>query len=156
MRQKLREIGSKTRHRYRGTFKRYGFKVAFGHAKITMVLTDIYLIDDDGKNLSFVTDHLWFNLTKGFMELGILKEGEVISFNGRVSTYQKKETSSGHGKMTEFKLERPTKILLETDLIESAKREKWIGEHWKICNQVWSMNEKYYVEKGIPKPYDSY
>lgn len=130
--------------------------MSFGHAKITMVLTDIYLIGDDDENLSLVTDHLWFNLTKGFMDLGVLKEGEVLSFNGRVSTYQKKANSPGHNKMIEFKLERPTRIVLETALIEPTEREKWVGEYWEICNQIWSMNEKYYVEKGIPKPYGGY
>ena len=57
-------------------------------------------------NNNLVTDHLWFNYTKGFAELGKLIVGDVISFNARVASYEK----LGH--KIDYKLERPTKVKL--------------------------------------------
>ncbi|MSE08271.1 hypothetical protein GKC33_05975, partial [Lactobacillus salivarius] len=57
-------------------------------------------------NDNLVTDHLWFNYTKGFAVLGTLHEGDVISFNARVTSYEK----AGH--QIDYKLERPTKVKL--------------------------------------------
>jgi hypothetical protein len=50
----------------------------------TVLLKDVRPPDDS----QVYTDHLWFNLTKGFEALN-LKEGDVVQFDARVKKYQK-------------------------------------------------------------------
>ncbi|ANZ63636.1 hypothetical protein AYR62_05710 [Secundilactobacillus paracollinoides] len=87
IRTQLKVIGNTERHRFTGTFSRYGFKVApyQSHAKPTLVLEG--LRDETGK---LVTDHLWLNLGLQFRRLGDLQAGDVLAFNGRVTSYVKK------------------------------------------------------------------
>ena len=66
----------------------------------------IYLVKSVKVNDNLVTDHLWFNYTKVFAVLGILHEGDVVSFNTRITSYKK----AGH--QIDYKLERPTKVKL--------------------------------------------
>jgi len=72
------------RRRFSGSFVRMGSKSSFGHLKPTILLSDIK--DSSGK---VVADHLWFNHTKGFMGLGELYVGDVVSFDARVRPYVK-------------------------------------------------------------------
>ena len=50
----------------------------------TVLLKDVKNVE--GKVL---TDHLWFNYTKGFQSLGELKEGDIVQFNARCKEYEK-------------------------------------------------------------------
>ena len=74
----------------------------------TVLLTDIK--DMQGNT---ITDHLWFNLTKGFEKLN-LQENEIIKFDARVKSYMK-----GHKGYRDdvykpiekdYKLSHPTRI----------------------------------------------
>lgn len=65
-----------------GTFKRIGSKPG----SLTVLLTNIHKSLEPAKILS---DHSWFNFTKGFSELGHLTEGDRISFTARVKRYEK-------------------------------------------------------------------
>lgn len=153
MRTKLKELGSEKRYRYTGKFAKYGFKYSdWGkiHAKPTMILKDIKLIDENNEE-TLVADHIWLNLTIGFKKLGILVEGEIVSFNGRVTTY-KKGYYLGNKKV-DYKLERPSKVDLEKSLIDSAQRELWPEVNWKICNDIFEMYSEDYLRRGIVKPY---
>lgn len=60
MRKELKMIGPKDRHIFTATFIRFGFRDGYKGFVETILLQDVLL---DGK---VVTDHLWFDLTKGF------------------------------------------------------------------------------------------
>jgi hypothetical protein len=109
MRKQLRNIDGQ-RKEFTGHFERYGVKPGWkGVPKDTILLTDIR--DENNK---IVTNHLWFNRTKGFDSLGELKYGDKIKFHARVTLYTK-----GHFGRNEYvfkyldydyKLSHPTKI----------------------------------------------
>jgi hypothetical protein len=113
MRQQLGVLGAEQRHQFIGTFKRYGFKTDYGHAKPTILLVNVTLLPDQ-----WLTDHVWFNLTKGFAALGHLQPGDQVRFNGRVAQYQK--GYRGHNLKRQqaaplrwdYKIERPTQVTL--------------------------------------------
>lgn len=155
MRTELKRIGKTQRHRYSGIFENYGFKYADRqkvHAKPTMVLKDIKLVTDDQEIL--VADHLWFNVTLGFKRLGILVKGEKLYFDGRVTHYEKGYYLDGIS--VDYKLERPTKILLPEPTLEQSSRTYFPDENWKMCQKIYALNRNYYIDKGISKPYGYY
>lgn len=82
MRKKLQEI-KEVRKTFTGIFERIGFKNGYKGVLETVLLKDIK--DTEG---NYISDHLWFNLTKGFESLN-LKQGDVIQFNARVKEYTK-------------------------------------------------------------------
>lgn len=82
MREELRTIGSKGRHVFTATFVRFGFRNGYIGPVKTMLLQDVTL---DSK---IVSDHLWFDLTKGFSSAD-LSPGDVVEFCARVSAYEK-------------------------------------------------------------------
>ncbi len=98
------------RESFTGTFNRYGSKNGFrGRSAETILLKEIR--DRDGK---MVSDHLWFNMTKGFEGLGTLLAGEKLLFQARVTRYSKgyvnKKAGISH-RSTDFKLSHPTRIV---------------------------------------------
>ncbi len=73
------------RGEYVGTFVRKGRKKTYrGSFKETVLLRGVRTLD--GKP---VCDHLWFNYTKGFENLGTIQKGEKIRFTARSKSYQK-------------------------------------------------------------------
>ncbi len=83
MREQLARLGD-LRGRFTGTFVRYGTKPGWqGRIERTVLLKEV----KDSRGV-VVTDHLWFNLTKGF-EMQDLKAGDVVSFSARVTPYLK-------------------------------------------------------------------
>jgi len=108
LRQELKKIDQQ-RELFRGTFKKYGQKTGYkGPSTETILLTSIR----DG-NENIICDHLWFNLTKGFEQLGTLKEGEILQFEARVKKYRKGYINRGAGidqSKFDYKLSHPTKI----------------------------------------------
>jgi hypothetical protein len=117
-RAKLREI-NKVRTRFRAVFERYGKKTNSytGREEQTILLKRIVRID----TAEGVTDHLWFNLTKGFQKLGTLTTGDIVEFDARVTTYKKGYWGRNEMRRMEnpphrdYKLERPTNIKLISD-----------------------------------------
>jgi|688.fasta_scaffold1162972_1 hypothetical protein len=111
MRKEFKAIRNQ-RNRFTGIFNRYGTKSNWhGFPETTILLKNI--TDSAGK---VMTDHLWFNLTKGFQDLGDLKEGDIISFDARVKGYHKGyqgrmgyETGQFYSEY-DYKLSFPTKI----------------------------------------------
>jgi hypothetical protein len=84
MRELLKEK-EQQRTLFSGTFVRCGEKAGWkGKKEQTVLLENI----KDARGI-IVSDHLWFNLTKGFAVLGELKEGDVIQFKARVKKYIK-------------------------------------------------------------------
>lgn len=108
MRKKLKQKGFDERHTFTGTFERFGIKRGYKGPVETVLLVDIF--DSNGKKM---TDHLWFNKTKGFASLD-LKEGDIIQFDARVAACEKgykgyREDVYAPIK-TDYKLSYPTKI----------------------------------------------
>lgn len=83
MRKQLRQVGSDERHTYKGTFVREGIKNGYKGIERTILLADV--TDQEG---TIVTDHLWFNYTKGFRDAN-LEPGDIVEFTARVSKYVK-------------------------------------------------------------------
>ncbi len=108
MREELRTIGSKGRHVFTATFVRFGFRNGYIGPVKTMLLQDVTL---DSK---IVSDHLWFDLTKGFSDAD-LSPGDVVEFCARVSAYEKgykghKDDVLNRPIERDYRLSRPTKI----------------------------------------------
>ncbi|MGE5430412.1 MAG: hypothetical protein ACM3QX_05020 [Syntrophomonadaceae bacterium] len=112
MRGRLKAIDGE-RQTFYGEFVRLGVKSGYKGTEETVLLKGIH--DISGK---FITDHLWFNLTKGFEKLN-LKAGDKIQFDARVRSYTKGYKGKLAGVLnpakavesTDFKLSHPTRIL---------------------------------------------
>ena len=104
----------KIRTRFKGVFVRIGIKTNTytGWQEETLLLRDIIELETGKK----VTDHLWFNYTKGFKDLGELSEGDILEFDARVTPYKKGYRGYDDDKWLanppriDYKLSRPTKI----------------------------------------------
>lgn len=83
MRQALKNIGEEERHIFYGTFERFGTKSGYKG-----ILKTVLLIDVKDEHEQIVTNHLWFNFTKGFEKLN-LQKGDKVKFCGRVQPYVK-------------------------------------------------------------------
>lgn len=89
-------------------FKPFGFRDGYKGPVKTILLQDVLL---DGK---IVTDHLWFDLTKGFESADLLP-GDVVEFCARVSIYEKGYKGYRNDVFDrpiekDYRLSRPTKI----------------------------------------------
>lgn len=104
MRTELSKINN-IRTTYTGTFSRLGKK---NNKYSTKTLETILLLDIKNSSGKVLTEHLWFNYTKGFRKLGLLQEGDLISFRARVKPYIK----GYHKDQLDFKLSHPTDIKL--------------------------------------------
>lgn len=108
---KLEEI----RTVFTGTFARFSSKSGYKGPVPTVLLQNIR--DSENK---LMTDHLWFNLTKGFDALD-LQGGERIKFHARVKEYVKGYMGRDEEKSFEapieidYKLSHPTKISIIQD-----------------------------------------
>ena len=120
MRKELKAIGNEERHRYRAEVALFGWKSGWNEPEPTIMLKNIRLCGND----DIITDHLWFSLGKQFQKLN-LKEGDIISFDARVAKYVKgykgdewyffdKKGYFPPPISTDYKLERPTKIKIES------------------------------------------
>jgi len=98
-----------TRKKFRGVFVRFGKKANYqGYTDMTILLTSIIDVETN----QVVTDHLWFNYTKGFEDAGI-KEGDVIEFEARIKEYKKGYVNARAGirnRSRDYKLSHPTQI----------------------------------------------
>ena len=104
MRDELAKIEGE-RSVFTGVFVRFGEKNGYRGPVTTVLLQNIH--DATGKK---VTDHLWFNLTKGFAALN-LKGGEKIEFRARVKDYLKGYQGDETALMEiDYKLSHPTKV----------------------------------------------
>ena len=111
MRKKLERIEN-IRATFTGIFVREGTKNSFGYPKPTLFLKDI----KDCHN-KIVTDHLWFNLTKGFAALHLV-HGNTVQFDARVKPYIKGYQGNREDidifespVEIDFKLSHPTRLL---------------------------------------------
>ena len=89
VREKLLQLGSQKRYNFTAEYARCGYKVTYRRGLDRDKLAPTIMFKNVKINNNLVTDHLWFNYTKGFAELGKLVVGDVISFNARVASYEK-------------------------------------------------------------------
>jgi hypothetical protein len=82
MRKKLKKL-EEERLVFTGIFERKGFKNGYKGPEETILLRNIRDTDDN-----LITDHLWFNYTKGFAKHS-LTPGYKITFRARVKEYEK-------------------------------------------------------------------
>ena len=116
MRPGLQQIDGK-RRTFTGAVARFGKKDRYRPKKggnewvaydVTVLLVDVQDIDGNP-----ITDHLWFNYTKGFESLGDLQEGDVIRFDARVRPYVKgyiNQRTYIDDREVDYKLAYPTKV----------------------------------------------
>ncbi|GAG80290.1 unnamed protein product, partial [marine sediment metagenome] len=79
-----------------------------GLPKETILLADVQTIQGQ-----HVTDHLWFNNTKGFKALGTLYPGDIVAFDARVRPYVKGYVGRDEDKREiDYKLSHPTKLVI--------------------------------------------
>lgn len=123
MRENLLDLGSEKRHTFVGTFERLGIKSGFkGNDLQTILLTNVHLKDDE----TILTDHLWFNFTKGFAEQK-LRSGDLVQFDGRIVLYEKGyygnklEVAMEHPSEWDCEISYPTKIINLTRPIKVVK-----------------------------------
>jgi len=108
LRKELKKIEHQ-RELFRGIFKKYGHKTGYKGASTETIL--LVAIRDSNENL--ISDHLWFNMTKGFEQLGTLKEGDILQFEARVKKYRKGYVNRRAGidqSEFDYKLSHPTRI----------------------------------------------
>lgn len=93
------------RRSFTGTVGRYGGK---GGSKYTILILDVSFLDGTP-----ATDHLWFNLTKGFKSLR-LQPGEQVAFDARVKPYTKgyqgRRKNIDLPVSLDYKLSHPSKV----------------------------------------------
>lgn len=132
-REKLEAIKG-DRRRFKGTFKEYSLKSAYrGLPNQTLLLVDVKTLEGEK-----ITDHLWFNLTKGFDALGDLHPGDIIAFDARVRPYMKGYVGRGvDNREVDYKLNRPTKIEL---LWRAPRTEGDVSGYYTICTRCGHRN----------------
>ena len=94
---------------FTGIFDRYGTKTNWhGFPEKTVLLKDIR--NHDGR---VVADHVWFNFTNQFKNLGDLTQGDKIEFHARVKEYTKGYVNYRRGideREIDYKLSHPTRV----------------------------------------------
>lgn len=109
MRSELKEI-NEIRDTFTGEFVRTGWKSGYKGDLPTLLLINVRRKSDN----KIMTDHLWFNLTKRFEQVG-LNEGDKVQFDARVKKYEKGYRGYREDVYKEvendYKLSHPTKII---------------------------------------------
>lgn len=94
---------------FTGRFRRYGIKQGYQGREIDTALF-VNILNKEGEK---VTDHVWFNKTKGFQQLGMVVQGQLIQFEARVKEYFKGYINPRKGMFEQekdYKLNYPTKF----------------------------------------------
>lgn len=145
MRKKLAEISNDERHRFLAEFKRYGTKknnYNESHSSPTILLVHVKMLDKSSHTLIPVASHIWLNLTQGFKSLGLLKEHEIVSFDGRIEPYMKgyEHNDDDLYLNLDFGIERPTKVKLEKSLVNSDERKGMFLDDSSASEKIQEMN----------------
>lgn len=115
------------RHNFRGVFDKYGIKNTYvGKKLVTILMLNISFTD---KPDDILTDHLWFNLTKGFEALK-LRNGDIVEFNGTISTYPKgySEDDEENPFREDYNLKFPRKVIRIGNINNKPDVDKYNAE----------------------------
>ena len=155
MREKLKNLGDDERHVFVATFERFGTKHGYKGEEKTVLLSDVRLVETN----EILTDHLWFNATKGFLNVKP-KKGDKIQFQGRVEWYEKgyfgRREDVYVPESTDYKISRPSKVKnltkgiescivkrtkeeIEAERIVKEEQRKQLEEERKEREKVWNM-----------------
>ncbi len=141
MRKELRKLNEE-RRKFKGTFAKYSWKNGYKYPEKTILLKNI-IDSSTGKEIS---DHLWFNFTKGFEEANLI-EGCAIEFEARVKEYWKgykgRREDVYTGMEKDYRLSHPTKI-------------KNLGTEVMICETISADSLTEAKEKNIGSPMKNY
>jgi len=134
----LAQLGIEERHQFSGIFERYGVKSGYKGEEPTILLRQVRLLADE----RLMTDHLWFNLTKGFQRLGQLERGDVIQFNGRVNSYVKgyqgRQQDLFNEVSLDYQLSWPSKV---QHLVPGPVRPNLPAEKWQLITLIQALNQ---------------
>lgn len=111
VRRELEKI-NEVRKSFIGRFDRFGIKLGKYSGK-TVLLLDVYhatRISNSFIREDRVTDHLWFNLTKQFESLNLVK-GDMVLFDARVKEYRKGSIRREIPVSYDYKLSHPYKLV---------------------------------------------
>lgn len=110
MRKTLENLDDDNRYTFVATFERFGKKHGYMGEEKTVLLKDVKLEGTD----KILTNHLWFNCTKGF-EQAHLNSGDLVQFDGRIELYEKgyfgRREDVYVPYSVDYKICRPTKIV---------------------------------------------
>jgi len=87
-----------------GDFERFGSKRG-NRSQHTILLTNIR--DDEANSLC---GHCWLNVGKRIRDLGHLRRGDQIQFDGRVKKYRKGSIKRGIPVQYDYKFTYPSKV----------------------------------------------
>lgn len=134
MRTELQKIGSKDRHRFEGRVIRFGIASnsfsPYKNLDETILLGDVYLLDENGQREELVTDHIWFKRTLQFQRIDA-QPGDIVQFDARVDDYYKRD------QYVDYRLVRPTKIKnisrpdVKVDVPSIKEQQEAQKEKWK-------------------------
>lgn len=147
MRKILGDLGSEERHTFQADFGKYGYKRYHDDSRgdlysATMLVRNVEIVDDPARP-RMMTDHLWLNLTKGFSDLGLLKQGDRIQFNGRVSQYTKGFINKDK---VDYELTYPSKV----KLLNKREVQPLPTDHQVIIGMIMNLNYKFYANRRRP------
>ena len=148
MRKKLRDLGKNERHTFQGVFQSVGIKSGFPGKMNRRYLPTILFapVSCDGEQM---TDHLWCNYTKQFLQLGMLQVGDVIQFNARVNSYLK--GYDPFNQEVDYGIERPTKIhLLNHSEVVRLPLPCLVTDKNALIGYIMKINQQYYESTGRP------
>ena len=128
MRIQLEKI-NEVRQTFYGTFIRLGYKKSYDK---TVLLTDI--LDTSG---TLMSDHVWFNYTKGFQDIEPLVRGDKIRFCARVKQYRKGSVRRGIPIEYDYKLSHPSQIVkikksVKSSILHNVEKESRISDRFDL------------------------
>lgn len=141
MRTELQKIGSKDRHRFEGRVIKFGIASnkfsPYKNLDETILLGDVYILDENGQREELVTDHLWFKRTLQVQRIDA-QPGDIIQFDSRVDDYYKRDQYADYySKIRDYRLVRPTKIKnisrpnVKVDVPSIKEQQEAQKEKWK-------------------------
>lgn len=147
MRKILGNLGAKDRHAFQAVFGKYGYKRYHDANRgelysPTIMVRNLEIIDDPA-HPQLMSDHLWLNLTKRFVQLGFLQEGDLLQFKGRVSEYSKGFINKDK---RDYELTYPSQVKLLTKRQVQPLPES----HQALIGLIMNLNYKFYFAKRRP------
>lgn len=141
MRNKLRLLGNSKRYNFIGEIIKLGCKKGYKGVPLpTLLMKNIKLAGTK----QILTDHLWLNYTKGFLKLGELYEGDLISFDARVSDYYKGYIVADKH---DCGLAYPTKVKFVNP---QPKRQLMPLSNDEIVGYIMKKNKAFYLKNNRP------